>query len=206
MAIERLFPTVVYRNRIPQAAFRNLNRQIEKESYVFRDLDGVGKSWSKKNYARGYTSYSSLADLHVRSSTFDRLKQVLDREVGRFAKQLQWNVASKALSMSTCWVNIMGAGSHHSFHLHPGSVVSGTYFVRIPKGAGPFKVEDPRIGRFMGTPPQRGRVRRENMRYVEFSPKPGEFILFESWLKHEVPTNHSKEDRISVSFNYEWDS
>jgi uncharacterized protein (TIGR02466 family) len=34
-------------------------------------------------------------------------------------------------------------------------------------------------------------------------PKVGEIILFESWLKHEVPPNRVKGTRISVSFNYE---
>jgi uncharacterized protein (TIGR02466 family) len=28
--------------------------------------------------------------------------------------------------------------------------------------------------------------------------------LWESWLRHEVPMNMSEEERISVSFNYNW--
>ena len=30
----------------------------------------------------------------------------------------------------------------------------------------------------------------------------GNVILFESWLRHEVPTNQAKTERISISFNY----
>lgn len=29
-------------------------------------------------------------------------------------------------------------------------------------------------------------------------------LLWESWLRHEVPMNLAEEERISVSFNYEW--
>jgi len=29
-------------------------------------------------------------------------------------------------------------------------------------------------------------------------------LMWESWLRHEVPMNMSGEERISVSFNYEW--
>jgi uncharacterized protein (TIGR02466 family) len=29
-------------------------------------------------------------------------------------------------------------------------------------------------------------------------------LLWESWLRHEVPLNEADEERISVSFNYAW--
>jgi uncharacterized protein (TIGR02466 family) len=39
---------------------------------------------------------------------------------------------------------------------------------------------------------------------TDLKPKDGEIILFESWLKHEVPPHQNSQDRISVSFNYDW--
>ena len=98
----------------------------------------------------------------------------------------------------------MGPGSHHSFHLHPDSVISGTYYVKVPPNSGAFKVEDPRIACFMGSPPVKRNVRRDNSRYMSLAPRARELVLFESWLKHEVPAHHAKSDRISVSFNYHW--
>jgi uncharacterized protein (TIGR02466 family) len=38
--------------------------------------------------------------------------------------------------------------------------------------------------------------------YVEIPAEEGRFILFESWLRHEVPPNLSKKPRVSISFNY----
>jgi len=35
-------------------------------------------------------------------------------------------------------------------------------------------------------------------------PKVGDVLLWESWLRHEVPMNMAEDDRISVSFNYSW--
>jgi uncharacterized protein (TIGR02466 family) len=32
----------------------------------------------------------------------------------------------------------------------------------------------------------------------------GSLLLFESWLRHEVPANLVAGERISVSFNYGW--
>jgi len=31
-------------------------------------------------------------------------------------------------------------------------------------------------------------------------------LVFESWLRHEVPPAHYKGERVSVSFNYGWSS
>ena len=32
----------------------------------------------------------------------------------------------------------------------------------------------------------------------------GNVILFESWLRHEVAANRIEEERISISFNFNW--
>ena len=38
--------------------------------------------------------------------------------------------------------------------------------------------------------------------HVTLQPRPGEVVLWESWLRHEAPVNRAKSPRISVSFNY----
>jgi len=40
--------------------------------------------------------------------------------------------------------------------------------------------------------------------FVYVTPKVGEVLLWESWLRHEVPMNMAEQERISVSFNYGW--
>lgn len=45
------------------------------------------------------------------------------------------------------------SGVTHSLHLHPNSVVSGTYYVATPRGCAGLKFEDPRMSRFMASPP-----------------------------------------------------
>lgn len=200
--IRNLFPTPVYQARLESGLFRRLNPVLLKEAYVFRGLDGAGRAWSKERYVQGYTSYSSVTDLPYRSPNFEELRRVLDRHAAAFARRLDMDLGGRRLTMTDCWVNIMGHACHHSFHLHPLSVLSGTYFVSVPKNAGPFRVEDPRLAAFMGSPPRRERCREANRRFVDFDPRAGEILFFESWLKHEVPANRAREDRVSVSFNY----
>jgi uncharacterized protein (TIGR02466 family) len=32
----------------------------------------------------------------------------------------------------------------------------------------------------------------------------GRLLLFESWLRHEVPPHAGAAERVSISFNYSW--
>jgi uncharacterized protein (TIGR02466 family) len=106
--------------------------------------------------------------------------------------------------MSDCWINIMPQGVTHSLHLHPNSVVSGTYYVATPRGCAGLKFEDPRMSKFMAAPPVSGEGNPRSRRYVTYPATAGNVTLFESWLRHEVPSNPLKAERISISFNYDW--
>jgi uncharacterized protein (TIGR02466 family) len=199
-----LFPTRIHRSRLAAGTARTLVPARVREAKLFRALDPAGANWSRENYFGGYTSYSSITDLAFRSSGFARLKDWIDREVSKYARDLEMDLGAGRLEMSSFWMNIMGYGCHHAFHLHPLSSVSGTFYLQVPKGSGAFKIEDPRLPAFMASPPRKSKARPANRRYFEVEPKAGELVLFESWLKHEVVANRSKQERISVSFNYDW--
>jgi uncharacterized protein (TIGR02466 family) len=179
---------------------------LVREAKLYRDLDEAGVEWSEENYFGGYTSYSSITDLAFRSSGFAALKKWIDGETRKFARSLEMDLGQGSLEMSAFWVNIMGHGCHHAFHLHPLSSISGTFYLQVPRGSGAFKIEDPRLPAFMASPPRKRKAKLENLRFYELEPKVGELVLFESWVKHEVVANRSKQDRISVSFNYDWNA
>lgn len=200
--IRTLFPTFVYQCSVTPARSALL-QDLRAESLRLREVDEKGLAWSKKNYPEGFTSYGSMAELHRFSSTFDSLRRKIDPHVSRYVKHLGLDVSKRALRMSSCWVNIMPRHSTHSGHLHPLSVVSGTFYVQTPPGGGGLKFEDPRLPQFMGRPPVRGSARGRAL-FHEMKPRAGELILFESWLRHEVPPNRGGDERISVSFNYDW--
>ncbi|HBL93229.1 MAG TPA: hypothetical protein DHV57_19265, partial [Hyphomonas sp.] len=42
----------------------------------------------------------------------------------------------------------------------------------------------------------------DRRRFVYLEPEVGHAILWESWLRHEVPANMGEEPRLSISFNY----
>lgn len=204
MPLKSLFPTQIYTAELPKAQARDLNPRLIREAWIHQERDAAGKRWSKKNYPAGYTSYSSVTDLPQVSSNFRKLRDWIDRQVLLYTDELELDLLGGRLEMTTCWVNIMGPLSHHSFHVHPLSVISGTYYLQVPKGSGNFRIEDPRMDAFMARPPHRKQAREENLAHIQVEPKPGMLLLFESWLRHEVPANLGRSERISVSFNYDW--
>jgi uncharacterized protein (TIGR02466 family) len=56
----------------------------------------------------------------------------------------------------------------------------------------------------MAAPPRRADAEESRRAFVYFKPQAGSVLMWESWLRHEVPVNVAKAERISISFNYGW--
>jgi uncharacterized protein (TIGR02466 family) len=195
MAIKALFPTLLYHASLGGSGAR-FDRTLLDECQALAASDSAGHKWSAKNYLGGYTSYGSLDRLHLVSSVFAALARRLDKHARKFAARLPYDLKGRKIALTDCWLNVMPAGMVHSLHLHPTSFISGTYYVQVPKGAGALKFEDPRLSRMMAAPPGRA--------FVSLPARAGDVILFESWLRHEVPPARYAGERISISFNYSW--
>jgi uncharacterized protein (TIGR02466 family) len=203
--VQAWFPTLIYQAPLSSGSGGlALNRELLREAAQLRDFDSAGRSWSLGNYHGGYTSYGSMDRLHQFSSTFDELRRKLDAHVRRYAQSLHWELGDRSLAMTDCWLNIMPRGTAHSFHLHPQSAISGTYYVKTPRGTPGLKFEDPRLAMMMAAPPRSAEADPAQRAHIVYPAKAGELILFESWLRHEVPPNPVAAERISISFNYHW--
>ena len=204
MPIQSLFPTLLYTKPLATGSSRAFNNQLLRECEQLQFDDDSGRRWSKQNYPGGYTSYNSVSRLHTLSPTFEKLQKKLDRHVAAFVKSLELDMTGRELAMTDCWVNIMPRHVVHSWHLHPLATISGTYYVQTPSGCPGLKFEDPRLERFMAAPPRRKNCKPENRPWVVVPAKAGNVVLFESWLRHEVPPNRVAGKRVSISFNYCW--
>jgi uncharacterized protein (TIGR02466 family) len=204
MTRHALFATWVYTSALQRGNAGAFNRQLLKECRQLRLDDAAGRRWSKNNYPGGYTSYGSVHRLQTVSPTFESLRRKLKRHVAAFATAAEWDLDGRELEMTDCWVNIMPRHSVHGLHLHPHSTLSGTYYIQVPPGSPGIKFEDPRLDRFMAAPPRKSTATRTARPWVTFPAATGQFVLFESWLRHEVVSNSVDAERISVSFNYNW--
>ena len=196
MTIRTLFATPLYEAELADEA---LLGELAHSIRTLAEDDVAGQRWSAEKGYKGYTSYASLNDLTRRDPAFDDLKRILTRHAASFAKELAWDVKPK---LDSLWVNLLKGGGHHSGHIHPHSILSGTLYVEVPKGSGDIRFEDPRSGLMMAAPVRREDAPEHLQPYASVSPRPGLILLWESWLRHEVMPNAGRGERLSVSFNF----
>ena len=94
------------------------------------------------------------------------------------------------------WANVNEKGNWNFIHNHPGTDLSGVYYVKVPKDSGEIVFFDPR------------KIDTANSAFQEDHPKSmgvhpieGNFIMFPSYLEHMVTPSESEEIRISIAFN-----
>lgn len=205
MALRPLFATPVYEATLStDQSFENFRTELEAACRMLAAEDAAGRAWCRANGYGGYTSYASLDDLPKRASVFGELKTRLDRHAAAFARELAFDLRGGRLKLDSLWVNILKPGAAHSGHIHPHSVLSGTAYVATPKGSSALKLEDPRLPLMMAAPPRRADAPEEARAFVYLQPQAGTVLMWESWLRHEVPANRARTERISISFNYAW--
>ncbi|PJE35061.1 hypothetical protein CVM52_19095 [Pseudooceanicola lipolyticus] len=202
--IDSLFVTRLYRAALSEQGRGVDAQELLASCYSIAGDDEAGQAWCEENGYPGYTSYASLTDLPWRFPIFAELVRSLDAHVAAFAEDLGFDLGDKGLVLEDLWINILPEGGSHSSHIHPHSVISGTTYVAMPEDTSALKLEDPRLAMMMAAPPRRKDVGEALKSFVYLKPAVGEVLLWESWLRHEVPVNLSEEDRISVSFNYAW--
>ena len=198
--VRTLFVSKLYQAALTDAAA--LNRDLAKACRAIAADDKAGQRWSREHGYQGYTSYASLNDLPTRDPAFAALKRELDRHASAFAKALHLELGGKRLKLDSIWINVLEPGGVHTGHIHPLSVLSGTYYVDTPPGSSALKLEDPRLPMMMAAPARSEEAPEEERAFVYVMPKAGDVLMWESYLRHEVPMNGAKRSRISVSFNY----
>ena len=203
--ITSLFVTRLYRATLNELAKPKLDyRELQASCQAIARDDEAGQDWCEANGYPGYTSYASLDDLPWRFPIFADLVKALDKHVAAFGKDLGFDLGDRKLKCDSLWINILPEGGMHASHIHTHSVISGTTYVAMPEGTSALKLEDPRLPMMMHAPLRKKKAGQELQSFVYVKPNVGEVLMWESWLRHEVPMNMAEDERISVSFNYGW--
>jgi len=163
--------------------------------------DWAGQAWSREKGYAGYTSYASLNDLPRRDPAFADLGKLLGKHAATFAEECAFDLSRKP-KLDSLWVNLLRGAGHHSAHIHPHSIISGTLYVEVPKGSGAIRFEDPRLPMMMAAPTRRSDAPEELQPFVTVQPRPGLLLLWESWLRHEVLPGAGRGERLSISYNF----
>ncbi|MEO1557817.1 MAG: TIGR02466 family protein [Pseudomonadota bacterium] len=205
MTLTSLFATRLYHAPLSEFDPKVDAGELEQNCYAIAEDDEAGHAWCEEQGYPGYTSYASLNDLPWRFPIFKDVVAALDRHVAAFAKDLAFDLGDKAVVLDSIWINILPEGGVHTGHIHPHSVISGTTYVAMPEGTSALKLEDPRLPMMMASPGRTKDAPDDLKQFHYVKPATGDVLLWESWLRHEVPMNMAEDERVSVSFNYRWE-
>jgi uncharacterized protein (TIGR02466 family) len=119
-------------------------------------------------------------------------------------------ITNATLTLDNLWININSKNCYNISHAHPGSILSGTFYVTIPEDSGDIEFDNPN-GTLIDSYLTHWDLTQNANRLDFHNPllaysskvRPSEnmILLFPSWTKHSVGRNNSNSDRISISFN-----
>jgi len=134
-------------------------------------------------------------------TTDKKTKPLMDEIIVKTNEYAKIYNFKKPLKLWNFWININSTGSRNMMHVHPGSPVSGVFYIEAPEGSGVLSFtrgEDLLQYHFENVCKQPNNLISDKF---FMKPKTNSLVLFPGYLKHEVETNFTKYDRISLSFN-----
>ncbi len=181
-----LFPTPLYEI----TGLEIDNEKLEKDIYELKEKD-TGKE------------YSNRGGWHSNPQNNNEIQEIFKPIIDSFGKifpEMIFDPKVSSINSLSIWANINPKGSYNLRHNHPGCDISGVYYVKVPEGdSGNINFVDPRQALSYGN----GFFveRYAGGETVPRYPVEGNMYLFPSSLEHNVGTNLTEEDRVSISFN-----
>jgi len=122
--------------------------------------------------------------------------KLIDFGVQLFGERMGW-------SLKEMWVNVLRRGGHQAMHNHANSFISGVvYLTDTHPGSQTVFMKSPGGNDFMFRNDHPGMtVSKFNAdKWVSPAPRPGDMVLFPSYLMHAVPPNQG-DTRMTLAFN-----
>jgi uncharacterized protein (TIGR02466 family) len=183
-----IFPTLLWIADLAPQTYEPLNRLISAK------LDAI-LGTRKQSYMS--ETFQTPQDLH-HLAEFRPLCIAVEKLAQGALRQLAIDYTE--IAITALWANVNPPGAKHSIHSHPNNYFSGVYYVQADAKANVIRFHDPR-GAAEAIMPPRAQQNVYNANSIEMEAKPGRLVLFPAWLKHDVPTNLSSRERISLAYN-----
>ena len=160
------------------------------------DLEVIGREVDKFKLTTPTQNFSNVGGYQGHCFDYKPLIDAIKDNVPRYEDPELGD-----LFIST-WVNINGRDAYNRRHTHSDGInlLSGVYYVTVPKNSGSIVFFDPKPPIFHSMADMRyyGQHKLHNHKIQS---KENMLLYFPCWLEHEVEPNNTDEDRISISFN-----
>lgn len=138
-------------------------------------------------------------DNFYNDESFLKFKQYILDHI--FQSLTHYNIQFKLNNM---WININKKDNYNIAHAHPGSHLSGVFWIKASDKCGNLVFNNPHSfvsHRLIRSTDDELKRKINYTTKFYFKPTEGTLVLFPSHLQHYVESNESDEDRISISFN-----
>jgi uncharacterized protein (TIGR02466 family) len=189
--IDTWFPTSIFNSQL------NTNKydlgKIVKRVYEIKNTVKSNTGWRCDTYST-FNTYNILEDDAISPILGDLFPMV--EEFARY-----FNVETNSITCSEGWVNVAPPGEYQEYHVHPRNHFSAVVYLKTPPNCGNIVFKSfSSDGNMFDLPLNSyNKINSETCAYEPFALK---VLIFRSNLLHMVEKNKSKEDRISVSFNF----
>ena len=201
--LHKVFPSSLYVADVDNAA--RINEDMLSRIYDLREQD-------RRNISD--PELRSVFENDVWSTFFSRpgigllaepwtqdLQRAILEHTQQYAELLQLDFGQRKPRITTLFANIHEELFHrHEAHTHPGSMFSGSYFVKAYPGAGKFRLINPcRVLQFHEFSSREDT--ELNVNEVSLEPVPGRMVMFLSHVPHAVDRPTVRGERVAVAFN-----
>jgi uncharacterized protein (TIGR02466 family) len=189
--IKTWFPTSIYyeSNLLTTEENSALGNKILN---IKNNITAGGEDWLCNTY-NTLGTYDLLAD-----ADFDNLVSKVSLHVNEYVQMHGSNYQYKC---NAAWANVYKNKDYQEFHIHAGNTISAVYYVDVPSGSGDIVWKSPIEPDML---PIKDITAYNDLSYKTcfYSPKPGDLIIFRSYLSHMVKQGTNDAERISVAFNF----
>ena len=190
--MDKIFPYNIFKFKIED--YKNLNKNLISEIYDLKDElpDGIDRS-----NVGGWHS-PAFSNFKPNKIYLEKLRKIIS---DYFNKEI--SILNKDIGLNNVWININKKHNHNMIHDHHKSFYSGVYYVKVPENSGNLYFYNPEIW-FTGAieKPELFLNKKYEKEKVEYNSEEGDLYFFVGNLPHGVSKNLSDEDRISISFNF----
>lgn len=164
-------------------------------------------------YGTGFTTHF-YNDFTSELNTLDLFKPLQDHILGHahsyiadrimyLAKMGSEINTSMNIKISKMWFNVNPTHGYQGRHHHAGFLLGGTYYLQVPEDSGRIEFTDPNPFSYYKNQEMAHRWLLNN--YYAIEPEAGDLLIWPGYLDHEVKTNKSNDNRMTISFCIDWE-
>ena len=156
---------------------------------------------NKSETVSNVRGWQSKGNFYLEEESFapfmERIWSHITDSIHNFSKEIELEYLmdhGHKLNLTNIWINVNQHGAFNHVHVHPGSLLSGVLWIKVPDNSGYLVLRDPQE--------MNNYCLGQNAHPI--IPKEGGMALFPAFIPHNVEINESDEERISISFNLDF--